>query len=278
MSNSSLVTYTNITNDRNSPRNHKIDTITIHCVVGGKTTAKQTVDYFKTSDRQVSSNYVIGYDGSIGLSVPEADRAWTSSNATNDHRAITIETASDTKPPYAVTDKAYAALIELVTDICKRNGIKKLVWSNNKSDRINHKNGCNMTVHRDFASTDCPGEYLMNNMPAIAETVNRKLGATTAKSTTTKTENKTTTKTTKSSFLPAKGYFEDGDESPNVGKIADFMYRVFPSYTNRKALGNLYGMYLIASIKEFQRRTGLEPDGCTGPLTLAKLKEFGFKE
>lgn len=94
MSNSSLVTYTNITNDRNSPRNKKIDTITIHCYVG-QVTAKQGCDYFKTSDRQVSSNYIVGKDGSIGLSVPEADRAWTSSSPANDHRAITIETACD---------------------------------------------------------------------------------------------------------------------------------------------------------------------------------------
>ncbi len=38
------------------------------------------------------------------------------------------------------------------TYICRRNGIKKLVWSTKKSDRVNHKNGCNMTVHRDYAN------------------------------------------------------------------------------------------------------------------------------
>ena len=32
--------------------------------------------------------------------------------------------------------------LDLVTDICKRNGIKKLVWSTKKADRVNHKNGC----------------------------------------------------------------------------------------------------------------------------------------
>lgn len=80
------------------------------------------------------------------------------------------------------------------------------------------------------------------------------------------------------SFLPARGYFMKGDVSPNVGKIAEFMRRVFPSYTDKKALGNTYGPYLIASITEFQRRTGLEPDGYFGPLTLAKLESFGFKK
>ena len=175
MSNSPLATYTRITKNKTSPRNHAIDTITIHCIVG-QWTAKQGCDYFATTDRQCSANYVVGKDGSIGLSVDEKDRSWCSSNGTNDNRAITIEVASDTTHPYAVTAKAYAALLDLVTDICKRNGIKKLVWSTNKNDRVNHRNGCNMTVHRDFANKACPGEYLYSRHGEIAAEVNRRLG------------------------------------------------------------------------------------------------------
>ena len=174
MSNSPLATYTRITKNKTSPRNHAIDTITIHCIVG-QWTAKQGCDYFTTTDRQCSANYVVGKDGSIGLSVNEKDRSWCSSNGTNDNRAITIEVASDTTHPYAVTAKAYAALLDLVTDICKRNGIKKLVWSTNKNDRVNHRNGCNMTVHRDFANKACPGEYLYSRHGEIAAEVNRRL-------------------------------------------------------------------------------------------------------
>ena len=74
--------------------------------------------------------------------------------------------------------KAYAALLDLVTDICKRNGIKKLVWSTSKNDRVNHLNGCNMTVHRDYANKSCPGDYLYNRHGQIAAEVNRRLGAT----------------------------------------------------------------------------------------------------
>lgn len=85
------------------------------------------------------------------------------------------------------------------------------------------------------------------------------------------------TPTPSGSFFPSKGYFSEGDNSPNVGKIASFMRRVFPAYTSEKALGNYYGKYIKASITEFQRRTGLKPDGCVGPITLAKLKQYGFK-
>ena len=82
----------------------------------------------------------------------------------------------------------------------------------------------------------------------------------------------------KDNFLPDRGYFKKGDVSVNVGKIASFMYKTFPAYTSKKALGNTYGPYLITAIKEFQKRTGLEVDGYFGKLTLAKLKEYGFKE
>lgn len=175
MSNSPLVDYTRISPNKNSPRNHKIDTITIHCVVG-QCTAETLGNIFAPTSRQASSNYGVGTDGKIGMYVEEKDRSWCSSNAANDNRAVTIEVASDTKHPYAVNDRAFAALLDLVTDICKRNGIRKLVWSTKKADRVNHKNGCNMTVHRDYANKSCPGDYLYNRHGEIAAEVNRRLG------------------------------------------------------------------------------------------------------
>lgn len=175
MSNSPLVDYTRISPNKNSPRNHKIDTITIHCVVG-QCTVETLGNIFAPTSRQASSNYGVGTDGKIGMYVEEKDRSWCSSNAANDNRAVTIEVASGTKHPYAVNDRAFAALLDLVTDICKRNGIKKLVWSTKKADRVNHKNGCNMTVHRDYANKSCPGDYLYNRHGEIAAEVNRRLG------------------------------------------------------------------------------------------------------
>lgn len=180
MSNSPLVNYTKISPNKSSPRNHKIDTVTIHCVVG-QCSVETLGNVFAPTSRQASSNYGIGYDGRIGMYVEEEDRSWCSSNAANDNRAITIEVASDTKEPYAVNAKAYAALIDLLVDICKRNGIKELVWSTNKADRVNHKNGCNMTVHRDYANKSCPGTYLYERHAQIASEVNKRLGSTNIK-------------------------------------------------------------------------------------------------
>lgn len=180
MSNSSLATYTRISPNRTSPRNHKIDTISIHCAVG-QFTAKEILNLRNFTEYNAKSgsscNYAIGRDGSIGLGVEEKDRSWCTSSRSNDHRAITIEVASDTKHPYAVTDKAYKALIELLVDICKRNDIKELKWKADKS-LIGKPDKQNMTVHRWFANKACPGDYLYSRHGQIASEVNSQLGAT----------------------------------------------------------------------------------------------------
>lgn len=86
------------------------------------------------------------------------------------------------------------------------------------------------------------------------------------------------------SFLPARGYFKKGDTGKNVEKINDFFYRVFPSYAktlkrNKEDVkGSLFGENSVAWTKEFQKRTDLEQDGNIGPLTLAEMKKYGFKE
>lgn len=171
MANSSLVVYTKISPFKTEGRNHKIDTITIHHMAGNLS-IETCGNVFQT--REASSNYGVDSNGRVGMYVEEKDRSWCSSNRGNDNRAITIEVA-DCNSKWEVSDKAMTALIELVVDCCKRNGIEKLVWSNNKNDRINHVNGCNMTVHRDFSNTSCPGDWLYKKMPYIAEEVNKKL-------------------------------------------------------------------------------------------------------
>lgn len=184
--NSPLVSYTKISPNRTPNRNHAIDTITIHCVVG-QCSVETLGQVFAPTSRQASSNYGIGADGRVGMYVEEKDRSWCSSSASNDNRAVTIEVASDTTHPYKVNDKAYAALIELVADICKRNGIKELKWKADKS-LIGKVDQQNMTVHRWFANKSCPGDYLYNLHGDIAKKVNVKLGVVTDTSEPAKTE------------------------------------------------------------------------------------------
>lgn len=172
---SKLCTYQNIT-DKCNKRTHIIDTITPHCYVG-QCTAKQGVDYFKNNGKENSVNYVIGFNGAIGCSVPEEYRAWTSSSKSNDMRAITIELACEKTKPYQMNDAVIDSLINLMVDICQRNGMKQLVYSTSSSDRKNHKNGANITLHKDFANTSCPGEFLIGELPRIVRIVNDRLKA-----------------------------------------------------------------------------------------------------
>lgn len=176
MGNSNLVSYTKISPNKTSPRNHAIDTITIHCVVG-QCSVETLGGIFADASRKASSNYGIGADGRVGMYVEEKDRSWCSSSGSNDNRAITIECASDTTDPYAVNEKVYAALIDLVTDICRRNGIKELKWKADKS-LIGQVEQQNMTVHRWFANKACPGDYLYNRHGQIAAEVNARLAGT----------------------------------------------------------------------------------------------------
>ena len=175
MSNSNLSCMRLISPNRDSPRNHKIDTISIHCVVG-QMGVEALCNEFSRPSKGASCNYGIGYDGRIGTSVDEEDRSWCTSSWENDNRAITIECASDAFYPYAINANVWKSLIELCADICRRNGIKNLVWSTDKSTRMNHLNGCNLTVHRDYENKSCPGDYIYGRLGQIAKEVNQKLG------------------------------------------------------------------------------------------------------
>ena len=181
MSNSPLVTYTRISPNRTSPRSQAIDRITIHCYVG-QVTAERGCNgsRFTTYDpnRGASCNYVVGYDGSVGLCVPESDRSWCSSSRANDHRAVTIETASDTTHPYAVTEAAYKALLDLCTDICRRNGKRKLLWMEDKAKTLAYTPAADemvLTVHRWFAAKACPGDWLYERHGEIAAEITKRL-------------------------------------------------------------------------------------------------------
>lgn len=177
MSNSSLAVYKNISPNKNSPRNKPIDRITPHCVVG-QCTAPRIGEIFQSRDRKASCNYGIGKDGKIILVVDEADRSWCSSSAANDNRAITFEIASDTTHPYAITDAALEATIDLCEDICRRYGKSKLLWLEDKDKTLAYTPEADemvFTVHRWFANKACPGQYILDRLGMIAEEVTRRL-------------------------------------------------------------------------------------------------------
>lgn len=177
MSNSSLISKSLISPNKSSPRNKPITRITPHCFVG-QVTLDNGLRVFKPTSKQASCNYLIDKNGKIGLCVDESDRSWCSSSSDNDNRAVTIEVASDSTAPYTITDAAYNALVDLMADICKRNGKKKLTWINDKAKALAYKQADDemlITVHRWFKNKECPGQYIMDHLPDIVNKVNARL-------------------------------------------------------------------------------------------------------
>ena len=166
MSNSSLVQYKRLIGNCSSRQGNKIDRIVIHHCAG--VLSLETLGNVLLS-RKGSCTYGIGSDGRIGQYVDESMRPWTTSSWEIDKRAITIEVSnSENGGSWPVSDYVMRRLIELVTDICKRNGIKKLYFDGTKA-------GSNLHMHKWYAATACPGPYLGAKFPYIVEQVNKKL-------------------------------------------------------------------------------------------------------
>lgn len=165
--NSPLTQYVYLTANAAFPRERPIDTITIHHMAGAPELENLGAEFAK-ADRRASANYGIDVNGRVGLFVEEANRAWTSSNVENDSRAVTIEVANDeVGGMWHVSDASYRALIDLCVDICRRNGIEELNFTGDTSG--------NLTIHKMFSETECPGLYLQSKLLDIANEVNAQL-------------------------------------------------------------------------------------------------------
>ena len=169
MSKSSLVNKTILTTSCDKGRyGNKIEKIVVHHMAGDLT-VEECGALFKRAS--VSTHYGIGTDGRIGQYVDEADTAWACGSSYWNRRTISIECANDGKAStnWHVADKTISSCINLLVDICKRNGIKELKFTGDTKG--------NLIMHRYVASTACPGAYLAGKFSYIAEQVNKKLKA-----------------------------------------------------------------------------------------------------
>lgn len=258
--NSPLVVYKKISPNRTSPRKHAIDTITIHCMACNAS-VESCGKGFALRSRNASSNYAIDSNGRIGMYVEEKDRSWCSSSSANDHRAVTIEVANDGgAPEWHISDKAYDALINLCTDICRRNGIKELKWRADKS-LIGQIDKQNMTVHRWFARKSCPGDYLYNLHGQIAAEVNERLGV----------KKVYADVISKNPFTEPVVNIRRGTKGEGAKWVQWCLWRF--GLLDQSGIDGVIGAKSEAAIKTAQERLGLAADGVVGQNTRQRFKQ-----
>lgn len=263
--NSPLVGYTGLVNKHSGQRTHCIDRITPHCVVGQVTAARLKEIFSGT--REVSSNYGIALDGTVGLYVEEKNRSWCSSSNANDQRAITIECASDPKPPYAFKAVVYDTLVKLCIDICKRNGKKKLLWFGDKAKTLNYSpkpDEMVLTVHRWFANKSCPGDWLYSRMGDLADKVTAALAADSGSAASSPKP------AAKCPYAEPKALIKYGSTGSGVKWVQWYLNK---AAGEKLAVDGIFGKLTQAAVLRFQKKQGLLVDGIVGSKTRAKLKK-----
>lgn len=223
MSNSSLVNMTMLSPNHSGRRNQPITKIAIHHTAGAISTA--TIgQIFRPTSRQASCNYGIGNDNKIVLCVDEANRSWCTSSSWCDNRAVTIEVANSANGGnWPVSDRTLATLIDLVTDICRRNGIRNCTYTGGK-DGVLQK-------HEWYANTNCPGPYLGSKFSYIASEVNKRLLGNSSSSGGASTSSLYRVRKSWSDAKSQKGAFRDFDNAKKCAN-ANAGYKVFDSSGN----------------------------------------------
>lgn len=237
MSNSSLVSYVKLSPHKRSRNGSSIKKITIHhcAVVNG---SLEAIGRGFSGARVASSNYCIDSDGKIAMYVEEQYRAITSSNTNNDQQAVTIEVMNcKGAPNWEVSDSAYASLIALCVDICKRNGIKALNFTGDATG--------NLTQHNYFAATACPGPYLKSKFQDIANQVNAQLNSIST----------------------------EGSSNADIIKAwqQDLIKLGYDLGTS--GADGVFGPKTLAAVKLFQANYKLHVDGIVGPKTLSAIEK-----
>lgn len=241
--NSKLVTYTRLSPNY-SIRTRNIDKITLH-IIAGNISLQTLGNIFAPRSRNASSNYGVDGMGRVGMYVEEKHRAWTSSNAANDQRAVTIEIAnSATGGQWPISAAAMEGTIMLCVDICRRNNMSKLNYTGNKNGTL--------TRHNMFANTLCPGPYVQSKLAYIELEVNKRIASGAGL------------------VSPIKPYMEFGDRGNNVKELQKDIMKL-GGYEIE--IDGIFGKDTLDKVKIIQEKAGLTVDGIVGKATLAEIKK-----
>lgn len=130
-------------------RTHKVQAFVIHHMAA-VWTGKRCAEYLRdTPSREASANYYIGFDGDVAMSVEEENRAWTSSSAWADNRAITYELSNSAMGyPWPVSPTTINKAILMLAEQHKRYGLRASYTGDTSGT---------LWRHDWFTETNCPG-------------------------------------------------------------------------------------------------------------------------
>ena len=255
--NSPLATRSIISPNKTSGRDAILG-ITPH-VTAGTGTAAGTAEWLARPTTKASANYVIGGDGAVVLGVDEKDRSWCTSSTANDKNAITIEVCNTVAAhPWPVSDKALDTLVDLCTDICRRNNIAALKFIRDDKSLAGKWSEQNLTLHRWFANKACPGDYLISLYPAICKEVNSRLAGNAPK------------QISKDNPAPVvRPVLRNGS---NGGAVKELQAKLNAHGASPAlSVDGGFGPLTEAAVRAFQTAKGLLVDGVVGSQTWAAL-------
>lgn len=180
---SDLTDFVSLSSNNSGERKNKISRVTIHVVVG-EFDALTVAGWFNKPERRASANYIIGKSGEVVQNVDENNRAWTSGNADNDNKAITIECSSNNKNHNSLNDAVFNKLILLCVDICRRYGKNKAVYFADKDTAARYEqyqqtdNEMLFTKHNFYQNVACPDKWIEEHYNEIINRINDILAGT----------------------------------------------------------------------------------------------------
>lgn len=114
------ITRSYLNHNRPGTKRTKTTAIAIHWVGNPGSSAMANRNYFNTTERAVSSNYIVGLSGEIICCIPDEEISWCTNQANS--YTVSIENCHpDATGKF--NDATYNSLVELTANLCRKYGL-----------------------------------------------------------------------------------------------------------------------------------------------------------
>ena len=128
--------------------------------------------------KEASCNYGCGSDGLIIGIADETKRSWCTSSAWADQRGITFEISSEHGKPHKMDPLAFEAWKRLSVEIMIRYNKDTLLYIPDAAQAKAYKvkeNEMVILLHRWFKNKACPGDWMVEQLPAAVAEINARV-------------------------------------------------------------------------------------------------------